>query len=118
MALSIDKDNDQLKLRFEGDLTIYQSQDIKDAIDTESLQLKHLVIDLEAVTSLDTAGIQLLLCMARTRRLSELTPPDLVHGPQSRVVFQLFSLENHFSWGFDQAESMVGGVGHESRTSH
>lgn len=62
MNISRKKSKDTTTLIFEGDLTIYYVTQIKDEIftDYENLADK-IALDLEAVSEIDTAGVQLLL---------------------------------------------------------
>lgn len=62
MNVSRKKSKDTTTLIFEGDLTIYYVAQIKDEIfaDYEKLSDK-IALDLEGVTEIDTAGVQLLL---------------------------------------------------------
>ena len=62
MNIARKKNKDTTTLVFEGDLTIYSVAQIKDEIfaDYEKLADK-IALDLEAVTEIDTAGVQLLL---------------------------------------------------------
>jgi anti-anti-sigma factor len=62
MNISRKKSKDTTTLIFEGDLTIYYVTQIKDEIfaDYEKLADK-IALDLEAVSEIDTAGVQLLL---------------------------------------------------------
>ena len=62
MNISRKKSKDTTTLVFEGDLTIYYVAQIKDEIfaDYEKLADK-IALDLEAVSEIDTAGVQLLL---------------------------------------------------------
>jgi anti-anti-sigma factor len=62
MNIARKKNKDTTTLVFEGDLTIYSVAQIKDELfaDYEKLADK-IALDLEAVTEIDTAGVQLLL---------------------------------------------------------
>lgn len=62
MNISRKKSKDTTTLILEGDLTIYYVAQIKDEIfaDYEKLSDK-IALDLEGVTEIDTAGVQLLL---------------------------------------------------------
>lgn len=62
MNISRKMSKDTTTLVFEGDLTIYYVAQIKDEIfaDYEKLSDK-IALDLEGVTEIDTAGVQLLL---------------------------------------------------------
>ncbi len=62
MNISRKKSKDVTTLVFEGDITIYYVAQIKDELfaDYEKLTDK-VALDLEGVTEIDTAGVQLLL---------------------------------------------------------
>lgn len=62
MNISRKKSKDTTTLVFEGDITIYHVAQIKDELfaDYEKLGDK-VALDLEGVTEIDTAGVQLLL---------------------------------------------------------
>lgn len=62
MNISRKKSKDTTTLVFEGDITIYYVAQIKDELfaDYEKLTDK-VALDLEGVTEIDTAGVQLLL---------------------------------------------------------
>lgn len=62
MNISRKKSKDTTTLVFEGDITIYHVAQIKDELfaDYEKLADK-IALDLDGVTEIDTAGVQLLL---------------------------------------------------------
>lgn len=66
MNISRKKSKDTSTLIFEGDFTIYYVTQVKDEIfaDYEKLADK-IALNLEGVTELDTAGVQLLLFMKK-----------------------------------------------------
>lgn len=57
-------------LKVAGSMTIYEAGDLRDAFLEEFAEKGKLVLDLEAVTECDTAGLQ-LLCAARVTAETE-----------------------------------------------
>jgi len=83
-------------LRVEGDMTIYQAAELKQTLLASLATTSPLVLDLSAVSEIDTSGVQLLMMAAQYARACgqefRLTRPS-----QSVIeVIELLHLESYF----------------------
>ena len=90
-------------LRIEGEMTIYQAAELKQALlaafEQDLGQSGELEVDLSGVTEIDTAGVQLIIAAgkaaeARRKRLRLARPSAAVVE-----IFALFGMEGGFDRG-------------------
>jgi anti-anti-sigma factor len=86
-------------LRIEGEMTIYQAAELKQALLAALEQDEEVEIDLSAVSEIDTAGVQLLIAAGKTaqakqKRLRLAEPSAAVTD-----VFKLFDLDGWIDGG-------------------
>lgn len=62
------KDTSAPRLRLEGEVTIYRAAELLVTIRNVVREARSCVLDLEAVTEIDSAGLQLLLAAKRSAR--------------------------------------------------
>lgn len=100
MSISRKKTKDNSVLAFDGDITIYTVSQLKEAIFSEPENLsKNIALDLQSVTEIDTAGVQLLLAVqkifsATGKQVSIGKSNDLVDA-----VFDRLDIRPHFAKG-------------------
>ncbi|MGI9134220.1 MAG: STAS domain-containing protein [Rhodoferax sp.] len=86
----------QIELRLEGELSIYRADELKHAL-IEPLQSGvRLVVDLAAVTELDTCGLQLLMLAKRTAQKLQGELQLVRHSPPVLEVFELLNVAAFF----------------------
>ena len=83
-------------VRIDGELTIYQAAELKDALLAALAAADVLELDLSGVTELDTAGVQLLMVLKRAARAQGRTLRLLGHSPAVLEVFDLLNLGGWF----------------------
>ena len=86
----------QVDLRIEGELSIYRADELKRML-IEPLQPDvRLVVDLAAVTELDTCGLQLLMLAKRTAAKVGSQLQLVSHSPAVLEVFELLNVAAFF----------------------
>jgi anti-sigma B factor antagonist len=97
MAQAPRSDTEPLRLRIEGEMTIYRAAELKqtllDALDSSAA----LEVDLSAVTDLDTAGVQLLMMTRKYARAAERELRLVAPSPVVTEVIELLNLGTYFS---------------------
>ena len=90
------RDGEPSVVRIEGEMTIYQAEQLKrtllDALDRTSV----LEVNLAAVTELDTAGVQLLMLAKKTARDRQKELRLVAHSEAVVEVFELIDLGPYF----------------------
>ena len=86
----------QVDLRIEGELSIYRADELKHAL-VEPLQAGVcLVVNLAAVSELDTCGLQLLMLAKRTAKAVGAQLQLVGHSPAVIEVFELLNMAAFF----------------------
>jgi anti-anti-sigma factor len=86
----------QIDLQIEGELSIYRADELKRAL-IEPLQSNvRLVVNLAAVTELDTCGLQLLMLAKRTAAKLGCELQLVAHSPSVLEVFELLNVAAFF----------------------
>jgi anti-anti-sigma factor len=86
----------QIDLQIEGELSIYRADELKQAL-IEPLQSGvRLVVDLAAVTELDTCGLQLLMLAKRSAAKLGAELQLVAHSPAVLEVFELLNVAAFF----------------------
>jgi len=94
--MSTDTPMTQVELRIDGECNIYRADELKHAL-TEPLQVGvRLVVDLSAVSELDTCGLQLLMLAKRTAKTVGAELQLLGHSPAVLEVFELLNMAAFF----------------------
>jgi anti-sigma B factor antagonist len=98
MGVTRKKNKDQSVLAFEGEMTIYTVAHLKEAVFAEHDHLTgKIAFDLQAVTEMDTAGVQLLLCI---KKCLTTAASDVKLGKTNELVDAVFStldVNSHFA---------------------
>jgi len=84
------------KLVLEGEVSIYQAQEIRERLQNALDQFAVIELDLSGVTELDTAGFQLLAQMKRDCNKAGKELRLTRHPPAVLEVFSLYGAEQHF----------------------
>jgi anti-anti-sigma factor len=83
-------------LRLEGECSIYRADELKAAL-TDPLHVGvRLVVDLSAVSELDTCGLQLLMLAKRTAKAVGAELQLSGHSPAVLEVFELLNMAAFF----------------------
>ena len=94
--MSTDTPMTQVELRIDGECNIYRADELKAAL-TEPLQSGvRLVVDLGAVSELDTCGLQLLMLAKRTAQSVGGELQLVGHSPAVLEVFELLNMAAFF----------------------
>lgn len=80
----------------EGELTIYEAAELKEAFEKKFDKCKAITVDLSNVSEMDTACFQVLLAVKRecVEQQKEFTMNS--HSPAVLDVLELFNMENYF----------------------
>ncbi|MCF8169291.1 MAG: STAS domain-containing protein [Rhodoferax sp.] len=86
----------QVDLQIEGELNIYRAAELKRTL-IEPLQAGvRLVVNLAAVSELDTCGLQLLMLAKRTAKAVQAELQLVGHSPAVLEVFELLNMAAFF----------------------
>jgi anti-anti-sigma factor len=86
----------QVELQIEGELSIYRADELKRAL-IEVLQSDvRMVVNLAAVTELDTCGLQLLMLAKRSAAKLGCELQLVAHSPAVLEVFELLNVAAFF----------------------
>ncbi|ACE85305.1 STAS domain-containing protein [Cellvibrio japonicus] len=98
MTVSRKKSKDTTTLVFDGELTIYTVSQLKDALFAEpEVSSAKVALDLQSVSELDTAGVQLLLFI---RQFFSAVAKEVVLAKTNELVDAVFStldIHSHFA---------------------
>jgi anti-anti-sigma factor len=94
--MSSDNPTSQVDLQIAGELSIYRAEELKEALTAPLQNGIRLVVDLSAVTELDTCGLQLLMLAKRTAQAVRAELQLVGHSPAVLEVFELLNLAAFF----------------------
>lgn len=86
----------QVDLRIDGECSIYRADELKAALIEPLHSGVRLVVDLSAVSELDTCGLQLLMLAKRTAKAVGAELQLLGHSPAVIEVFELLNMAAFF----------------------
>ena len=86
----------QIDLQIEGELSIYRADELKRALIEPLQKGVRLVVNLAAVTELDTCGLQLLMLAKRTAQSVGGELQLVGHSPAVLEVFELLNMAAFF----------------------
>ena len=86
----------QIDLQIEGELSIYRADELKRALIEPLQKGVRLVVNLAAVTELDTCGLQLLMLAKRTATKLGCELQLVAHSPAVLEVFELLNVAAFF----------------------
>ena len=96
MATDDAQESAHLDLRLEGEVTIYQAEQLKQDLLASLEKTQVLEINLAGVTDLDTAGVQLLMLLKETARARNKELRLTAHSEAVVDVFELINLIPYF----------------------
>ena len=85
-----------INLRIEGELGIYRAEELKRTLIDPLREGVRLVVDLSAVTEIDTCGLQLLMLAKRTAQTLKAELQLVAHSPAVVEVFELLNIAAFF----------------------
>ncbi len=80
----------------DGDLTIYEAEELKSGLDKYLNNCKAMTINLASVSELDTACLQVLLMAKRECMKKNIEFTMNSHSPVVFDVLELFNMESYF----------------------
>jgi anti-sigma B factor antagonist len=96
MVMKVKKQAGGCKLILEGDLTIYQATEIYEKFKKQLAACKSIDIDLQSVTEIDTAGVQVMLAVKRKATLAGIPVSMTMHSEPVVEVFELMNIAHEF----------------------
>lgn len=91
-------EHDPACLRLEGDLTIYQVSEARDALLALSLPpATHWQLDLAGLDEIDSAGAQLLLALQQWLGNTDNPAQVIAASPAARELFELLRLDSLYA---------------------
>ena len=96
MAMKVKKQGNGCIVRIEGDLTIYQAAEVHEKFKKHLATCKSIDIDLQFVTEIDTAGIQVLLAVKREAIAAGVPITMTMHSDPVVEVFDLINIAHEF----------------------
>lgn len=99
MNISRKKNKDHTLIKLAGEMTIYNAAQLKQELfaDHTSLPAK-VVLDLQAVTEIDTAGLQILLLLQKTLAERSVVVYIARMNEDVEQIFQVLDLKGYFSF--------------------
>lgn len=96
MSIKVKKQGNICKITVEGEMTIYQASDLYEKFKKQLATCDSLEIDLQHITEMDTAGVQILLALKREANASGKTVSMIMHSEPVIEVFELISIVHEF----------------------
>lgn len=96
MEIRSERQDACLRLHPEGEMTIYQVTELKQALLDALAQHNEIELDLSAVSEMDTSGVQLLMLMKREAGVAGKVLKLAGHSPAVLEVFELLGLSGWF----------------------
>jgi anti-anti-sigma factor len=99
LILSVKKSKKSTRVRLGGELSVYQTRELKDALLENLRGSPALEIDLSRVEGMDTAGFQLLLALKKESSALKKRFAITAQSPATASVLRLFNVEEYFEGG-------------------
>lgn len=102
MNVKVEKAGGLTRFSIDGDMTIYHAGELKKSIfenlqGAEPLQGAEAVeFDLNAVSDMDTAGVQLLMLALREAKAGHKSVKITAHSNATKKIFDLYNLNGYF----------------------
>ncbi|MEH6629120.1 MAG: STAS domain-containing protein [Motiliproteus sp.] len=94
--LSAQQQGNHCALQISGELTVYATATLKDALLGYLDDSQHMEVNLADVEEMDTAGFQLLYLLKREAQLADKTLSLVAHSAATLEVFELLNMEVYF----------------------
>lgn len=91
-----ERQKQRCRVYLDGEITIYQASALKDKLVEVLDDRRELVVDVDKVCEIDTAGVQLLLMVKRQRERLGLGLTLVPHSDAVLEVFDLLGLAGYF----------------------
>jgi anti-sigma B factor antagonist len=96
MTIKVRRRKETCKITIEGDLTIYEANEAYEKFRKQLAVCKNIDIDLQSVTEIDTAGVQLLLGVKREAQAAGSIVSLSMHSDAVVEVFELLNIAHEF----------------------
>ena len=97
MTLSTEKIDGLCKIRIEGDMTIFNANDLKKDLMEIVDECPELEVDLSRVSEVDTSGLQLLILAKRESKSLNKAFRVVSYSPGILNVMELFNIKDYFN---------------------
>lgn len=94
--LDYTEDDLTLKLTFKGSMTIYRARDLTKELSPLNWKKDKLDIDLSQVDEIDSAGVQLLMMIAKASKEFD-SRIKITHSYSSQQAFEILNLNQNLS---------------------
>ncbi len=81
-----------------GTMTIYQVAEHKEAVNSMAWDHAKIVFNLEMVDEIDSAGVQMLMVMAKEARKINSYSIEIKHSPETEDAIKLFNISEYLTW--------------------
>lgn len=96
MVMKTRKQKGRCKISLEGELTIYQANELYEKFQKQLATCDALDINMQSVTEIDTAGVQILLALKREATKCNKSITISMHSTSVVEVFELMNIANEF----------------------
>lgn len=96
MAIKKRKTKNGCKVSIEGDMTIYEAVETCETLKKILGENKSVDIDLQGVTEIDTAGVQILLSLKKQANVTDKVMTISMHSEPVVEVFELLNIVQDF----------------------
>lgn len=96
MTMKVKKQGKGCKITIEGEMTIYQAGELYEKFKKQLAACDSIEIDLQFITEMDTAGLQILLALKREANALGKTITMAMHSEPVIEVFELLNIAHEF----------------------
>lgn len=93
MNITAEKSNGICKMQIEGEMTIFNAEEIKEKMFEGMKDCSAVELDLSKVNEMDTSGFQLLYLASRDSAISNRSFSITAQGSASENVLELFNMK-------------------------
>lgn len=94
--MKVKKQGETCKVTLDGELTIYTAQAIQTKLGKQLAECRSLDLNLQGVTELDTAGVQVLIAAKRAAQQAGKVFSLCMHSDPVVEVFELMNIAHEF----------------------
>ena len=96
MSIKTRKTKKGCKVTIDGELTIYQAAEVCEKLKQQLEQCAAMEIDLQSITEIDTAGVQILLALKRDAVGMDKAVGIVMHSEPVVEAFELMNVAHEF----------------------
>lgn len=96
MNISCNKNDENMEIKFDGDLIIPFAAESKEQLLALNYGENEVHFDLSSVSRIDTAGVQILMALANDIKVKNASISKIKHSDCSQWAFDLYALHDHF----------------------